>query len=413
MRIVFLNPISEIGGGERSLLSWMAATARAVPDARLALVVPADGPLASAARNIGAEVRIVPIPPALAALGDSALIDEGAPRARLALRGIVAAPTAISYVRRVARALREFQPDVIHSNGIKTHLIVRQAMMLSGRLRRRGSAVTWHIHDFVSHRPLVARALRWASKSITAAAAVSHAVADDARRVLVPCARIEVVYNATDVERFSPGDVPGERLDELAGLPRSTDATTRIVMVATYARWKGQDVFLDAAAAVRRRNPPMAVRFYIVGGPIYQTAGSQFWQDELRRRASEIGLSEHVGFIPFQPDPVEVYRAADIVAHCSTRPEPFGLTIVEAMACGKAVIISAAGGAAELFREGVDGIGVRPGDAEGLAATIQMLSIDASLRHRLGDEARQAALQRFDVRQLTQAAEAFYRSVAS
>jgi glycosyltransferase involved in cell wall biosynthesis len=231
--------------------------------------------------------------------------------------------------------------------------------------------------------------------------------------VLAPGTRIDVVYNAIDVERFCPGDVPGERLDELAGLAKPSEPTTRVVMVATYARWKGQDAFVDAAAAVRRRRPMTPVRFYMVGGPIYQTAGSQFSQGELRRRANEIGLSEHVGFIPFQPDPVEAYRAADIVAHCSTRPEPFGLTIVEAMACGKAVIVSAAGGAAELFRENVDAMGVRPRDIEALAAAIEKLTTDADLRRRLGAEARQAALQRFDVRQLEQAVGAFYRSVAS
>ena len=67
---------------------------------------------------------------------------------------------------------------------------------------------------------------------------------------------------------------------------------------------------------------------------------------------------DSVGFVPFVEDPVPVYRALDVVLHASTQPEPFGLTVVEAMACGRAVVVSAAGGAAELFTDGVDALGV-------------------------------------------------------
>jgi len=60
-------------------------------------------------------------------------------------------------------------------------------------------------------------------------------------------------------------------------------------------------------------------------------------------------IENRVGFVPFQDNPADVYRALDIVVHASTKPEPFGRTIVEAMACGKPVIAAQTGGAAELF----------------------------------------------------------------
>ena len=69
-------------------------------------------------------------------------------------------------------------------------------------------------------------------------------------------------------------------------------------------------------------------------------------------------------------------RALDVVVHASTQPEPFGLVIAEAMACGRAVITSAAGGAAEIIDAGVDAITHPPGDAASLSACMVRLARD-------------------------------------
>ena len=103
-----------------------------------------------------------------------------------------------------------------------------------------------------------------------------------------------------------------------------------------------------------------------------------------------------VGFIAFQADTVPVYRGLDIVIHASTRPEPFGLTVAEAMSCGRAVVVSSAGGALELFTHDHDAVGVPPGDADGLARTLADLIGDREKCRRLGHQARQTAQQNFD-----------------
>src|SRR5262249_33454712 len=140
------------------------------------------------------------------------------------------------------------------------------------------------------------------------------------------------------------------------------------------------------------------IRFYVIGGPIYQTRGSQLTEQQLRVWAS--GLHNQVGFIGFQTDTAPVYRALDIVVHASTRPEPFGLTVAEAMACGRATIVANAGGAAELFHHDDDAIGVPPGDVGALAQALDALVRDANLRESLGAAARRTAVARFDRRRL-------------
>ena len=66
-----------------------------------------------------------------------------------------------------------------------------------------------------------------------------------------------------------------------------------------------------------------------------------------------------------------MFRALDVVVHASTKPEPFGRVIVEAMSCGRAVVVAKDGGAAELFEDGVSALASPPGDASALAGVLR------------------------------------------
>src|SRR5262249_12283582 len=183
-------------------------------------------------------------------------------------------------------------------------------------------------------------------------------------------------------------------LDRLAGLPPAPPGTVRVGMIATYARWKGQDLLLRATARLRASRPDLPVRVYIVGGPIYLTQ-AQWSREELRAMAAGLPNAD-IGFIDFQAETAGVYAALDVVVHASTRPEPFGLMIIEAMASGKPVVVTQAGGAAELFTPDVDAIGFPLGDETALAAAIERLAGDPALRRPLGENPRRMARTRFD-----------------
>lgn len=387
MQITFLSPVGVVGGAERVLLAAIRGARDHLPAVRLAVVLLADGPLQSEAGRLGADVIVVPLPDRLAGLGETRLRGRGRALslARLGWAALGATPAAVGFVPRLREALRRTTPDLIHSNGLKAHALAALA-------RPRGVPVLWHLHDFLSHRSVMARVLRRLSRGVAGGIAISDAVRRDAEAVL-PGLAISVVRNAVDTDHFAPAVRDGAELDRLAGLPPAGPETVRVGLVATYALWKGQDVFLDALARLPAIGPP--VRGYVVGGPIYATAGSQFTRDELERRAAANGLAGRVGFVPFRPDPADVYRMLDVAVHASTRPEPFGLTIAEAMGCGKPVVVAAAGGAAELFTPGHDGLGHAPGDTAALADAIARLVADPGLRARLGANARRTALERF------------------
>lgn len=403
MRVVFLTPAGVIGGAERVLLAAVRAVKAHLPGADATVVLLADGPLRAAAEQGGATVHVVPLPAVLAGLGDTQLRQGGRTRKLLDLGRtlLTSALPSSDFIRRFRALLRRLHPTLVHSNGLKTHLLARVGVPA-------GVPITWHVHDFYSERPLMARILNRVRRGVAGGVAISEAVRRDVESVL-PGLPTWVVRNGVDTDHFHPVERDGRELDRLAGLPAASDVV-RVGLVATYANWKGHDVFL---AALARLPADLPVRGYVVGGPIYTTAGSQWTRAELEQRAERLGLTGRVGFVPFQSDPADVYRMLDVVVHASTRPEPFGLTIAEAMSCGRAVVVSAAGGAAELFTDGVDAVGTPPGDVDALVMAIRRLVTDSAERDRLGRFARETAVRMFGVDRFGRELAEVFRQVAS
>lgn len=403
MRIVYLSPCGQLGGAEISLLEMLASLRAAEPDWSLRLVVCEDGPLVSRAEALGVETVVAPFPASLARLGDAG---AGGPaghdlsRPALFSRLLLASPAIVSYVRRLRQTLREFSPDVIHTNGLKAHLLGVWA-------KRSRIPVIWHIHDYVSLRPVMARLLRRNCGQCALAVANSRSVAADVQAVCGNRLAVQTIYNGIDVERFSPVG-PRLDLDALAGLPEAPPETVRVGMLGTLARWKGHQTFIKALSLLPA---DLKVRAYIMGGALYSTGGSQHSLIELNRLVKQLGLSDSVGFTGFLDETAEAVRALDILVHASTEPEPFGLVIAEGMACGRAVIASQAGGAAELFETEVNALGHTPGDAARLAERIALLANDRSLRARLGEAARATAVRRFNRARLATELIPLYRAV--
>jgi len=224
---------------------------------------------------------------------------------------------------------------------------------------------------------------------------------------VLPGPRIVPIYNAIDLERFSP---TGEQidLDAKAGLAPPAPGTVRVGLIATYAHWKGHKVFLDGLA---RLSASVPIRGYIIGGPIYQTDGSQWSELDLRQEAERLGLAGKVGFTGFLEDIPAAMRSLDVIVHASTQPEPFGMVIIEGMASGRAVIASQAGGAAELFTDSGNALAHPPGDSVALARQMERLGRDAGLRASLGKAGRATAEQFYHGRRLARELVAVYREI--
>jgi glycosyltransferase involved in cell wall biosynthesis len=398
VRIVFLNPSGRLGGAETALVEMLAALRQARHSWNLNVIASAPGPLVDRMSELGIPSASLTFPTSLARLGEWGRRGSMIARIQLAVAALRALLPVLAYAARLRRHIGAIDPDVVHTNGLKMHL-------LGAWCRPRRAKLLWHMHDYPDSRPLTSWLLRAGRRRCTATIANSESVAERARLMLGPTIPVHVVHNAVDLDRFHPS---GSRLDldALAGLPPLEPGGIRIGLVGTFARWKGHDVFLRALSRVRSSVP---IRGYVIGGPIYETDNSQFSMDELRTLAGVAGLDHVIGFTGPVSDVPAALRALDIVVHASTEPEPFGLVIAEAMACGRPLVASKAGGAEEIAPEGA--VFHQPGDADDLASCLSQLASSPALRDGLGAAGREAATRLFSRRRLASVLVPIYESL--
>ncbi|MEZ6115787.1 MAG: glycosyltransferase family 4 protein [Pirellulaceae bacterium] len=399
MKILFINPAANLGGAERVLLASLQ-TVQSYLTRDVHLLTLEDGPLIGEAERLGVRVHVVRTPQKIlqwSEAGQLGAVSRMVPQPVRSASHLVASMWPLTQTLVALRKqVQRIQPSLVCSNGMKTHL-------LTAAVVRRDIPKIWHLHDFIGQRPLACRLLRQAVCRNTFGVAVSHAVRNDWQQH-VPGLQASVVHNGTDVQFFRP-QVTSATL-------QNAPQTTRIGLVATYAHWKGHGLFLDAVAnVVRQANRNIACD--IVGGPIYSTVGSQISRTDLLQRIQQLNLERYVRLVDFQNKMDDVYRNLDVVVHASTRPEPFGLTIVEAMASGCGVIASAAGGVPEIVTHEHDSLAVPPNCVDSLSASLGRLISDDHLRRRLGREARETVIRRFSNEQFAVKLANIYRQALS
>ena len=130
--------------------------------------------------------------------------------------------------------------------------------------------------------------------------------------------------------------------------------------------WKGQHIFLRAAAIVRREIPD--ARFQIVGAALF---GEADYEREMRELCSQLELDEAVEWLGFRRDVPHVIAQMDALVHASTTGEPFGQVLIEGMAAARPVELQRAAAACpKSWSDGITGILVPMNQIEPLAAAM-------------------------------------------
>lgn len=220
-------------------------------------------------------------------------------------------------------------------------------------------------------------------------------------------ARVVVIPSAVDTAQFFPMDRAEARrrigLDTdgpvvvYVGrmLPRK-DVRNVVRAVALLARWTGLPVRLLAVGGEKEEPDPEATPEIGV----------------LQRLAADLGIADRVIFTgKRQPGELTAYYGAGDVAVTTPWYEPFGLTPLEAMACGRPVIGSAVGGIAFTVRHGETGFLVPPRDPEALARRLAEVLADPALRDRMGRAARARVERAFTWQTVAERTQALYGAV--
>ena len=192
---------------------------------------------------------------------------------------------------------------------------------------------------------------------------------------LYPRVATQVVYCPVSPPAFNAS--VSDRAEVRRELDTPLDATV-IVQVSRMEEWKGQRLHLETLGQLR--DLPNWV-CWIVGSA--QRPDEARYERELHAVAKQHGIEQRVRFVGQRSDVSRILSAADIYCQPNTGPEPFGLTLIEALQAGLPVITSAMGGATEVVNDSC-GILVPPGSVADLASALRLLVNDAQLRRRLG-----------------------------
>jgi glycosyltransferase involved in cell wall biosynthesis len=169
--------------------------------------------------------------------------------------------------------------------------------------------------------------------------------------------------------------------------------TPLVTMVGVFMPWKGQEVFIRAAALIRAQMP--SARFLLVGDAPFER--HRTYAEGLRRLVAELDLSGAVSFLGFRDDGAAIMAASDVVVHASVEPEPFGIVLLEAMATGRALVTTALGGAGEVVLPGESALVVPPGDAVALSDACVRLLKDPILRQQVADAGQRRVREKFSI----------------
>jgi phosphatidylinositol alpha-mannosyltransferase len=285
------------------------------------------------------------------------------------------APSPLS-VPAIRRAIRQFEPDVLHVH----EPLVPSTSMYAVLAAPRRIPVTGTFHAYADRSPLLSAAapvLRPVWRRLDVRIAVSDAARTFVRERFD--GDIRIVPNGCDVGAFAPASPDRPKDRDLA------DEGPRILWVARLDPQKGFAVALRAFELVLRERPAATL---IVAGDGPDRSAVERLPAPVRNRVEVHGAVAHDMLPP-------LFARADVFISPATGQESFGMTLVEAMAAGVPVVASDIPGYREVVRNGIDGLLVPPGDASSLANALDRVAADPALADRLRTAGGQRA-RRFD-----------------
>ena len=385
-RILYVNHAAKISGAERCMIRILDDIDR---DRFEPLLVCPDGDLAREAEFRGTPVIRMEFPDYQS--NRSNLVGRSFPNPFIAL---IHSTRVTLMGKRLSRIARQSRVDLIHANT----LLARIPAYLGGKLS--GVPVIWHIRDILSSRIWLWIYDQLANRNLAGIISVSNAC----RGQFSDQSRISTVYDGISSQVFC------RRPQEADAVRHSYGWDDKSVVFGIFGRitpWKGHEQFVEAAVNVNRRYP--STRWLVVGEA--WSHEDQEFEATLRSRALQGGLADHLIFTGFRNDVSSLMSACDVVVVPSIKPDPFPNTVLEGMACSRAVVAFPVGGIPEALEDGISGKLVKEMDASGLASAMMQLIENPTLRDVLGANARKRVIEKFNPEKTQREIERVYDTI--
>jgi glycosyltransferase involved in cell wall biosynthesis len=368
-KILLFFEYATLNGGEFSLLAMLDVLGQA--EFEFVAAAPIAGPLAGRLAQLGISVHPLTLRDTQGQKRPLEQIDSH----------------LVDLVTRVS-------PDLVHANSLAMGRMV-------GRIAPQLSVpCTSHLRDIIKLNKTVVSDLNQNAGLI----AVSHAtrqfhVAQGARPD-----RLQVIHNGVDSEQFRPTPATG-KLKQALGLSPSALLVANIGQICLR---KGQTVLAEAAVVLANACPE--AHYLFIGTRHSQKTESVTYEQTIRQIFRDAGIEDRLFCLGFRDDVPTLLNEVDLLVHAAHQ-EPLGRVLLEAAACGQAIVATDVGGTREILTDQISAVLVQPGDVSSLAAAMQQVLRDQPLRTRLGRQARTQALENFSLAAATTQVRAFWRSL--
>jgi glycosyltransferase involved in cell wall biosynthesis len=303
----------------------------------------------------------------------------------------------LSAAWQLSRVVRRLGPDIVHAHD--AHGVAMAALALSmgapSTTRAGGRAPALVAARRVDFHFRGNSFSRWKQRQVDCFIAASEAI----RRILIadgiPAERTITVHEGIDVDHVLAA--PPVNVHEALWLPHHAPVVGNVAALVPH---KGQRHLIDAAHLVVREVPD--ARFVILGeGEL---------REPLERQVREHHLEKHVLLPGFRTDVLGCIKGFDLFAMSSVT-EGLGTSLLDAMACSRAIVATRAGGIPEVVEDGVTGILVNPRDHAAMAQAIVRLLEDDVRRKQMGEAGFARVNERFTVERMVAATARVYAEV--
>ena len=293
---------------------------------------------------------------------------------------------------RFSRVIKRLAPDVIHAHD--PHGVAMASLALSlGSSAAQGHAPRLVVSRRVDFHLKGNSFSRWKYRQVDAFVAASEAIRQMLVADGVPAERTVTVHEGIDVDHVAAA--PPVNVHEAFWLPHQAPVVGNVAALVPH---KGQRYLVDAAHLVVQHVPD--ARFIILGeGEL---------REHLQKQVHEHHLEKHVLLPGFRTDVLGCIKGFDLFVMSSVT-EGLGTSLLDAMACGRPIVATRAGGIPEIVEDGVNGTLVPPRDAASLAAAIVQALQDEGWRRRTGEAGLARVRERFTVDRMVSETAAVYR----
>ncbi|HSC26180.1 MAG TPA: glycosyltransferase [Vicinamibacterales bacterium] len=293
---------------------------------------------------------------------------------------------------RLSRLIRRLEPDILHAHD--PHGVAMAALALSMSTEpAKPPLVAARRVDFRLRSSALSR---WKYRQVDCFICASEAIRQLLLADGVPETRAVTVHEGIDIDHVEAA--PTADLHQELWLPHNAPIVGNVAALVPH---KGHRHLVEAAALVVRKVPD--ARFII--------AGEGELKASLERQIKDHHLEKHVILVGFRPDVLSLHKAFDIFV-LSSVTEGLGTSLLDAMACGKPIVATTAGGIPEVVSDGETGFLVPPRDHGAMADAIVRLLNDGGLRVRMGGAAGVRVRRKFSAERMVQETQRVYERVA-